>query len=108
MARGRRRGVALESIDRGGAGRGEMLGLVSVREKQGERRGINSAARPREREMEDGRGFLLWHKTSVLRCDVIYAKENNPPPPPSLSLSGDMYVFHFGDLIYFDLLCCLV
>ncbi|KAF2939078.1 hypothetical protein DAI22_03g165550 [Oryza sativa Japonica Group] len=67
MARGRRRGVALESIDRGGAGRGEMLGLVSVREKQGERRGINSAARPREREMEDGRGFLLWHKTSVLR-----------------------------------------
>lgn len=50
MARGRRRGVALESIDRGGAGRGEMLGLVSVREKQGERRGISSAARPRERE----------------------------------------------------------
>lgn len=99
--------MALESIDRGGAGRGEMLGLVSVREKQGERRGISSAARPREREMEDGRGFLLWHKTSVLRCDVIYAKENNPLSL-SLSLSGDMYVFHFGDLIYFDLLCCLV
>lgn len=93
MARGRRRGVALESIDRGGAGRGEMLGLVSVREKQGERRGINSAARPREREMEDGRGFLLWHKTSVLRCDVIYAKENNPPPPLPLSLSLEICMF---------------